>query len=335
MSVKAMSFGRGFVRASLAGECAATTVRRAPSRRPAAWRRRCRQSRWPRAATRQQAERLLRRQANAGRLHRHAQVRAARRRRHQHGQAQQPGEELLVVDRVAVAAHALELAVDAGRVGQRGRREALERRVGQQPPALRRGQLRQDHLAAGRAMHRHPRTGVQVEAQRGRRLDPIEVDHLAARQRREVAAFADLVDQRAQHDVACAVPGVVQQQVLGQSAQPHAGAVVAAVALALQQAARLELLQHPVQRGLRQPGLLDEALQRDQLVSLGDYLEQREQPHRRRVAIDFDGLGPGRGDELHGPHDSRCSDYWYIAYRIPEPSATIRPYPIHPGRPMS
>ena len=86
--------------------------------------------------------------------------------------------------------------------------------------------------------------------------------------------------------MARAVQRVVEQQVLGQAAQAHAGAVVAAIAFAPQQAGAFELLQHAVQRGLGQAGVVHQRLQREQLVLRGDALQQRHQPQHRGVAVE-------------------------------------------------
>ncbi len=170
-------------------------------------------------------------------------------------------------------------------VGQRVLRVALQLHVGQQPLPLRRRQLRQEQLACGRAVRRHARTRMQVEAQRRRGLDAIQVQHLAAGERGQVAALAHLFHQPAQHHVARAMRGAVEQQVLRQPAQPQAGAVLPPVAVALDQSGRLELLQHAVQRGLGQAGFFHQRLQVEGLVLLRDDLEQAEQAQRRRVSV--------------------------------------------------
>ena len=57
-------------------------------------------------------------------------------------------------------------------------------------------------------------------------LHPVEADHLAAAQRGEVAALAQLVHQVAQHRLAGAVVNAVEQQALGKPAQARAGVVL-------------------------------------------------------------------------------------------------------------
>jgi hypothetical protein len=79
---------------------------------------------------------------------------------------------------------------------------------------------------------------------------------------------------------------VMLQQVFGQAAQPHAGAVVAAVALAPQQPGAFQLLQHAVQRGLGQPRVVDQRLQREKLVLRRDALQQRHQAQHRGVTVE-------------------------------------------------
>ena len=66
-----------------------------------------------------------------------------------------------------------------------------------------------------------------------RRFDAVQVNHLTAGQCRQVAAFADFIDQMAQHGMARAVKNIVEQQVLGQATQARARAVVTAVGTAL------------------------------------------------------------------------------------------------------
>ena len=78
--------------------------------------------------------------------------------------------------------------------------------------------------------------------------------------------------------MACAVQAGVEQQVLGQTPQPSAGAVLPTVAFALEQSRALELREHPVHGRLGQAGLVGQALQGEELVAGGDDLEQREQP---------------------------------------------------------
>ena len=170
---------------------------------------------------RQQRARLRRREPHDRRLDRDAQVGAPPGGGHRHREAEQAGQELLVVDREAVALHALQLALELGQIDQRVRGEALERRMREQALPLRRRHLGEKGLAARRAVHRHARAGMQIEAQRRRGLDAVEIDDLAAGERRDVAALADLLDEVAQHGMAGAVVAVVHQQVFGEAAQAH------------------------------------------------------------------------------------------------------------------
>jgi hypothetical protein len=124
---------------------------------------------------------------------------------------------------MAVALDSFDLAFQRIAVGDGVRRVALQRHLVEQAAALAGRHLRQEELAAGRAMCRHARPGMQVEAQRRRGLDAVEVEHFAAGQRGDVAAFADFLDQLAQHRMARAMHRVVEQQVLGQAAQAQAG----------------------------------------------------------------------------------------------------------------
>ncbi|MNN60854.1 hypothetical protein D3C81_1760610 [compost metagenome] len=139
---------------------------------------------------------------------------------------------------------------------------------------------------------------MQVEAQRRRGFHPVQVQHFAAGKRGQVAALAHLFHQPAQHHVARTVRGAVEQQVLRQPAQPQAGAVLPPVAVALDQARRLELLQHAVQRGLGQAGFFHQRLQVEGLVLLRNDFEQAEQTQCRRVSV---GLGVTFG-EAHIVH---------------------------------
>ena len=111
----------------------------------------------------------------------------------------------------------------------------------------------------------------------------------------------------AQHRVAGTVRHIVQQQFLGQAAQPHAGAVVAPVHTALQQAGGFQLLQHAVQRGFGQLGFFGQLLQREKLVFRGNDFQQGKQPHRGRVAVDFDRMLRRGGHDFHGPNHSLIS----------------------------
>ena len=248
---------------------------------------RWRPARRPRGAARQALQRLVHRQPHGGRLHRNAEIRAAARIRHQHRDADQAGQELFAVERVAVAAHAGHFGFQLLVIGQRRWRAGLQRHMGQQPPALRLRHLCHEHLAAGRAMHRHARAGGQVETQRRRGLHPIEIQHFAAGQRGQVATLTEFVDQMPQHRMLRAVERVVQQQVLRESAQPQPRGVAAPIVLTLQQRSAFQLLQHAVQRRLRQPGLVHQRLQREQLVARRHHFEQRDESQGRRIAVHF------------------------------------------------
>ena len=146
---------------------------------------------------------------------------------------------------------------------------------------------------------------MQVEAQRGRRLHAVEVDHLAAGERGEVAALAQFLHQLAQHRMARALVHVVHQHLLRQLAQPAAQAEVAAVGAALQQAAGLQLLQHAVQRGLGQARFFRQRRQRSEPFLPGDHLQQAEQAQRRAVCL---GNGTDGLDELHGAHHTQTTE---------------------------
>ncbi|MNT03842.1 hypothetical protein D3C72_1383940 [compost metagenome] len=98
----------------------------------------------------QQLHHLVARHAHHRGLQRQPQVGlAAIHGRHQHADADQPGQEFLVIQRVAVALHALQFRFQLRVVGQRVLRVAFQLNVGQQPLALRRRQLRQEQLARG------------------------------------------------------------------------------------------------------------------------------------------------------------------------------------------
>ena len=145
-------------------------------------------------------------------------------------------------------------------------------------------------------MHGHPRARVQVKAQGGRGLHPVQVNHLAAAQGRQVATLAHFVDQMAQHGVACAVRGVVDEQVFCQFAQPVARAVKPGVGRAFQQMGAFELLQHAVQGGFGQVGFVGQVLQRKIAAFAGDHLQQGKQAQGGRVPIDLSGGRCGQGD---------------------------------------
>ena len=146
-------------------------------------------------------------------------------------------------------------------------------------------------------MHRHARARVQVKAQRRGRLDPVQINHFASAQGRQVAAFAHLADQLAQYGMPCAVGSVVEQQVFRQPAQAQTSAVQAPITAAAEQMCRFQLLQHAVQRGLGQSGFVGQALQRKILVFRGNHLQQRKQAQSGRVPIDLRGKRGGQGSE--------------------------------------
>ncbi len=276
----------------------------------------------------QQPQRLVGRQPHDRRLNGDAQVGDSRRRRDQNRGADEAGQELLGVDRVAVAANLLELLLDLVDVGDRVGRVLLQRRGLQQSAPLSGGQLRHDDLSARRTMRGHARARLQRKAQRLGRFHAVEIDDLVARQRGQVAALAEFVHQVTQHGVARAVVGVVEQQAFGHPAQPGADPVVAAVVLPDQQSGAFELLQHAMQRRLGHPGRLDQPLQREQLVLRCDQFEQREQPQRGSLAGQFRSGDRSRlvdpADLTHGPSFTssatikprNCSEKQDMAYRI-------------------
>ena len=137
------------------------------------------------------------RQAHHRRLHRHAQVGRAARRGRWHrarprtaGRAGTPRRSQRVA--VARARARARLPARPGSVTVLGG-VLLQRRIAPAGGVRCAGVIcAQEHLAAGRAMRRHARARVQVEAQRRGGFHAVEVDHFAARQRGDVAAFADL-----------------------------------------------------------------------------------------------------------------------------------------------
>jgi hypothetical protein len=82
-----------------------------------------------------------------------------------------------------------------------------------------------------------------------------------------------------------AMRGVVEQHVLRQPHQPLARAVVAAVAISLQDSGALQLRKHAVHGRLGQPCLFHHGLQGEGLALLRHGLQQREQTQIGRVSV--------------------------------------------------
>ena len=143
---------------------------------------------------------------------------------HRHRHRHQPGDELLAIARVAALARS---PSHSARSLRRPsvivlRRHARQRDLLDQRVALLLRHLRQKQLAARRAMQRHVRAHVERQPQRPLRLDAIEVKHLRAVERREVAGLADLPHQLGQHLVPQPAHHAVVQRVEGQLPQRRA-----------------------------------------------------------------------------------------------------------------
>ena len=126
---------------------------------------------------------------------------------------------------------------------------------------------------------------MQIKAQRGRRLHAVQIQDLAARKSRDVAALAELAHQLGQHRMPRAMRGVVEQHVLRQPHQPLARAVVATVAISLQDSGALQLRKHAVHGRLGQPRLFHHGLQGEGLALLRHGFQQREQTQIGRVSV--------------------------------------------------
>jgi hypothetical protein len=83
--------------------------------------------------------------------------------RHQHAKAQQAGQELLVVEGIALGAHLIELLLQRLEGRQRVAGERFQRHIGQQPAALSGRHLAQEQLARGRTVRGHARARMQIK----------------------------------------------------------------------------------------------------------------------------------------------------------------------------
>jgi hypothetical protein len=160
-------------------------------------------------------------------------------------------------------------------------------------------------------MQRHMRAHVQRQAQRPLRLDPVEVQHLHAIQRREVAGLADLPHQLRQHLVPQAAHDAVVQRVEGQLPQCGPDAEHALVHVARQEARRQELRADAMRRALGQRQLRRQVGQRQGATFVGQQGQQAQAALGRRARRRLLGRGRGRRrarrGALLGDH-SRCSN---------------------------
>ena len=200
-------------------------------------------------------QRAGQRHARGGRLQGDgAAHRALSRRAHRHGHADQALHVLLGVHRIAVAADALQFLVQRFARDQRLGRVALQRQSLQQGVAALPRQESEEQLAARRAMQRHARAGPQFHAQRKGAFHAVEIDHVGAAQGGEVAAFADVGHQLAQHRMAHALLAAGGERVLGHPEQARGERIAPAARLARQPAALFQLPEHAVHAGLGPAG---------------------------------------------------------------------------------
>jgi hypothetical protein len=214
---------------------------------------------------------------------------------------------------MAVAPDSFDLAFQRIEVSNGVRCVLLQRHLVEQAATLAGRHLRQEKLAAGRAMCRYTRPGMEVEAQRRQGFHAIEVEHFAAGQRSDVAALADFLDQLAQHRMTRAMHRVVEQEVLGKAPQAQAGAIEATVGIPLQHSCTFQLLQHAMQGGLGQSRLLHQTLQREELVLAGDHFQQGKQAQCRRVTVHAARFG--NGFQFGFNHGFWIIGYFYLRYK--------------------
>ncbi|MNT38984.1 hypothetical protein D3C72_1751990 [compost metagenome] len=161
--------------------------------------------------------------------------------------------------------------------GVRGVR--AQRQAGHQALALRAGHERQQQLAAGAAVQRHPRPRLQVHAQRPLRFHAVQVDHVVAGQHGQVAGLTDLVDQLLQDRMARRRRTCLHQHIDGQLPHARRALVVAVAGSARHQPSAFKLLEDAVDGLLRQLDRLHDGRQRQRSVGRGQDLENAEGAH--------------------------------------------------------
>ena len=227
-------------------------------------------------------------QARRRRMQRDRRTRAPARVAHRHGHGDQAGDELLAVAGTALRRDDVALSPQRLGVGDGVTRHARQRQLRDQRVAFRCRHLCQEQLAAGRAVQRHVRAHVQRQPQRPLRLDAVDVEHLRAVQRGEVAGLAHLRHQCGQHLVAQAAHDAVVQRVEGQPAQRRADGEAAFVDVARQEAAVQQLRAQPVRRHLGQAQAHRQLGQRQRAPLLRQQRQQAQAALGRRT-------GGGRG----------------------------------------
>ena len=122
------------------------------------------------------------------------------------------------------------------------------------------------------------------------RFDAVEVEHLRAVERGEVAGLADLRHQRGQHLVAQAAHDAVVQRVERQLAQRRADGEAALVGVARQEAAVQQLRAQAVRGGLGQAQAQRQLGQRQRAAFVGQQRQQAQAALGRRAAVGNGGL---------------------------------------------
>jgi hypothetical protein len=196
--------------------------------------------------------------------------------------ADQAGNELLAVARIALLGDGLAFGLQRLGAGERAAGHARERQLRDQCVALRARQMGQKKLAAGGAVQGHVRAHIEREPQRPLGLDAVDVEHLAAVQRGEVAGLADLRDQRGQHLMPQAAHHAVVQRVECQLAQRGTDGVAALIGVAREKAAVLKLRAQPVRGGLGQAQPHRQLGQRQRMPFIGQHRQQAQAALGRR-----------------------------------------------------
>ena len=225
---------------------------------------------------------------------------------HRHGDAADPGEVLLVVDRVAAFADRVELVRQALRIGQGLRRVLDQRSLLQKAVAAALGHRGQEELAARRCVQRHPRAGAEVHAQRPGGLDTVEVQHRVAVGDGQVAGLADLLDQLLEDRVARGPVRRAEQHLPGELVEPFREAVALGVGLAGHHTGVLERAQDAQHGRLGQRDRLGDLGELRRPFVIGQGLEDADGPQDGRTGRDVGVGGCDGRDGCFGAHDLFC-----------------------------
>ena len=186
------------------------------------------------------------------RLHRDGGTRAIAVEHHRHRHRDHARHMLFVVRPHPTLARLAQLVAQIFQIGDGVLRARTQRQVRDQLLATRPRQERQQQLAARRAMQRHARAGRQFELARPVRLHTIEIDEVVAREHRQVAGLAELVDQLLEDAVTRSRRADVHQCIDGHGPHSRRRLVMPAAGLARDKPCGFELFENPMHRLLRQ-----------------------------------------------------------------------------------